>query len=148
MKIIKITEKNLEQIYGTMKKFFYNKNKTGFTSWHNYDCGFKHIKKTVKDKELGKISTEHIYPAPRLFELDKKMKLIRIHLISGEGFCIRIGDEVALMSGKIIIKTKEVFLPNYHYCYEVFQAKKLTVNDEKNINTREKINQIETNFYD
>ena len=143
MKNFTITETNLSEVYGLLRKFFYNNKGTGFVAWHNFDCGLKNVKSSFVARDKTLITTKQKYHAPISIELDKKMKLIRIHLIVGEGFCIDIGDKVCFLSGKLIIRTEEYFIPEHNYCYQVFQVLPLSNDDESDISLRERLNQIE-----
>ena len=102
MKIITITEENMKSIHGRLKKFFYNKNHTGFEEWHNFDCGFKkHISPLIY---IGndKIRNVHEYPSPNFIEYksigtvpDIRCSYILIGLTESDGDSLHIGDKIA-----------------------------------------------------
>lgn len=123
MKVITITEKNINDVYGKLCKFFYNNNSTGFESWHNFDCSFKkHISRYIYKypKLRGEtIRISHSYPAPEKISLGANK--IVVSLTAGEGYTLDCGDKIAFL-GNRIIQRREWGYSEEKYVYEVFQA--------------------------
>ena len=128
MKIITITEKNMKSIHGRLKKFFYNKNYTGFEEWHNFDCGFKkHISPLIY---IGKDKIRNVlkYPSPDAVEYNPKgtvpgisYSYISLRLTASDGDSLHIGDKIAFCGNRIIYRTKCSW-GNHKFIYTVFQV--------------------------
>lgn len=118
-----VTEQNIKSIYGRVRKFFYNRNSTGFVNWHNLDCGWKNIKQ-YQDEDFGGEFEKDIIPAPQKIEFEDKMgePFIRINFSAGEGSLIQIGDVISFRSNKLITKCKWILHDGYNYIYTVFQV--------------------------
>lgn len=127
MKVIDITEKNIKDIYGRLRKFFYNNKKTGFEEWHNFDCGFKkHIDRKIHI-DNNKIEVVNQYTSPIEMECvgEENEKYIRILLSGTDGLVLHIGDKIAFCGNHIIIREKWS-LNSHNYIYSVFQAKPMS----------------------
>lgn len=129
MKVINVTEKNMKGIYGKLKKFFYNKHRTGFEEWHNFDCGFKrHISPNIViDKQW--IFNVNRFPSPDEVEYIPKGKrpgidydYIRIGLTTDNGASILPGDKIAFLGNRIITRTRWRILRDRGYIYTVYQV--------------------------
>lgn len=140
MKVITITDENIKSVYGRLKKFFYNKNRTGFEEWHNFDCGFKkHISPYldylyIKEKKTRVVNR---YPSPNSVTYEKKGTVpgisydyILINLDAGHsiGFCA--GDKIAFCGNRIITRT-DCFWGYHKYIYAVFQATPIGKKEQK-----------------
>lgn len=128
-KVITITENNIKEVYGRLRKFFYNNNETGFEGWHNFDCGFKkHINRNIYINGK-KVPTCIMYPAPDEIELILKrdennyynLDFIRISLTATDSFSLQYGDKIAFCGNRIILRTK-CFFSGYKYIYSVYQV--------------------------
>lgn len=128
MRVITITEKNMKSVYGRLKKFFYNKNHTGFEEWHNFDCGFKkHISPLIYI-EKDKIRNIHKYPSPDSVEYNPKgtvagisYSYILLRLTASDGDSLCVGDKIAFCGNRIIYRTKG-FFGGHKFIYTVFQV--------------------------
>lgn len=131
MKRITISEANIKDIYTRIRRFFYNNNRTGFTSWHNFDCGFKKRINKYININGEKVDTSQNYPMPLEVTLDKNK--IYITMTAGSGTRLSIGDEIAFLSNRIILKQKWDFSLNKteEYIYTVFQAKPMHETTQK-----------------
>ena len=121
MKVITISEKNMKEVYGRIRKFFYNKNNTGFISWHNFDCGFKKHIPALKFDDGERVI--HKYPSPNdvmLLQMGGN-SYIGLRLTATDGMSLACGDKIAFVGNRIICR-KEWFLDNHKYVYDVFQA--------------------------
>lgn len=128
MRVITITEKNMKSVYGRLRKFFYNKNHTGFEEWHNFDCGFKkHISPLIY---IGKDKIRNVlkYPSPDVVEYNPKgtvagigYSYISLRLTASDGGSLHTGDKIAFCGNRIICRTKG-FFGGYKYIYTVFQV--------------------------
>lgn len=132
---ILVTENNINEIYGRLKKFFYNKNNSGFITWHNYDCaGFKgKIKKTIdlSDSMLKHdyVKIEREFPAPLNIALKTKnpdeciyKTYILCSLDANHGLAIYLGDRISFRGNKIIIRGHALSIfDNKKYLYSVYQ---------------------------
>lgn len=145
MKAIVITPDNIKAVYGRLRKFFYNKNKTGFESWHNFNCGFKkHISRyvTIRGDEYlkeEKCRISIMYPAPEEIDL---LNYHKEYIIHGKIFdsvpCIRmritatdctlfeVGDKVAFCGNRIIHKSKLFD----EWAYQVYQATPMSEHEQ------------------
>lgn len=123
MKVITITNRNIKEICGKMKKFFYNNNKTGFISWHNFSCGFKHISPMI-ELDGSMIRVEHTYPAPRSITLSRNNKIISVSLTATDAFGLKEGDKIAFCGNRIITRQNWGFIfgKEKQYLYTVFQV--------------------------
>lgn len=128
MKVFTITKENIKDIYGRLHKFFYNKNKTGFIVWHNFDCGFKKRIRPViclscpNSKGVFKYRTMIKYPAPTMLQLVENER-IRLLITTGESDSLKIGDKIAFCSNRIIYRTECTWDKKRHkYIYSVFQV--------------------------
>ncbi len=147
MKAIVITPNNIKDVYGRLRKFFYNKNKTGFESWHNFNCGFKkHISRyiTISDDDYPKEEKYKIsimYPAPEEIELcnyhkeyvifDEKrdsVPYIRMRITATDCTVFDVGNKIAFCGNRIIHKSKLFD----EYVYQVYQATPMS-DHEQNI---------------
>lgn len=131
---ITITKANINSIYGRMKKFFYNNNNTGFTSWHNFNCGFKRVNPIVEISG-DKMRLERTYPAPLKVALSKnyeKQPEISVTLTAADGFVLGIGDKVAFCGNRIIIRDEfyNGFRKPIDYCYMVYQAFPMSIEEQ------------------
>lgn len=133
MKVITITEDNIKDVYGRLRKFFYNNSKTGFECWHNFDCGFKkHISRYVEIKNR-KVRICNLYPAPIEIKLHEKCMYIAFNLTATDGDGVQIGDKIAFCGNRIIIR-KKWFLPHDHnYVYTVYQAYPMDQHKQKSM---------------
>lgn len=137
MKVITINDSNIKDVFGRLKKFFYNKNHTGFESWHNFDCGFKkkHINRyiTLKDDKEYKCYTGNIYPSPLLVSLGcfHDEYYISIKLDYENILHLDIGDKICFLSNRIIVRTKSFI--NHKYVYETIQALPMTPEKNKSL---------------
>lgn len=125
MKVITITSENINDVYGRLHKFFYNKNRTGFEEWHNFNCGFKkHISPYIYI-DGKKERVVNVYPSPDEVELVIRggQSWIVVRLMSGHGFVLQCGDKIAFCGNRIIHRSKWMF---GGYEYEVFQAYKMS----------------------
>jgi len=125
-----VTEKNIHVIYGKLKRFFYNKNDTGFIMYHNFDCGWKNIKPYHIKQKIIK---------PDYVELDKinNTRFIRITLQNGvSGFAIELGDRIQFFGNKIIFQSKCKHFGGNDYSYEVFEQVELSEADLDDIYNR------------
>lgn len=131
MKVITITAGNINYVYGRLKKFFYNRNRTGFLSWHNFDCGFKkHIDPNIYlETDGNKVPTFHEYPSPDDVKLVKngEYSYIVMHLMPGYGSSLKCGDKIAFCGNRII--TRSEFFFDHKYIYSVMQV--LPMNESK-----------------
>lgn len=135
MRVITITENNIKDVYGRLMKFFYNRNHTGFLSWHNFDCGFKkHINPKI-DLDGSKVETFHEYPSPDEVELAERgeFSYIVMRLMPGHGISISCGDKIAFCGNRIIFRTKFSF--DHNYLYQVFQV--LPMDEEEQYSKKE-----------
>lgn len=155
MRVITITEKNMKDIYGRLKKFFYNNNKTGFEEWHNFDYGFKkHISSEIYIGE-DKIRNVLTYPSPNSIEYNPKgtvpgisYDFISLHLTASDGDSLRCGDKIAFCGNRIIYRTKCSW-GSYKYIYSVFQV--LPMNkaeqDAKRLWAEKEMEMFESDYY-
>lgn len=128
MKALLITENNMKEVYGRLRRFFYNNNNTGFEEWHNFDCGFKkHISPMIYI-DNNRIRNIHKYPSPDVVEYKKKgavigigYSYILIRLTATDVTSLQCGDKIAFCSNKIIYRTKCTW-GDYKYVYSVFQV--------------------------
>lgn len=128
MKVITISEKNMKSVCGRLRKFFYNKNHTGFEEWHNFDCGFKkHISPLIY---IGKDKIRNVlkYPSPDAVEYNPKgtvlgigYSYILLRLTASDGDSLRTGDKIAFCGNRIIYRTKCSW-GKHKYIYTVFQV--------------------------
>lgn len=162
MKAIVITKNNIKDVYGRLRKFFYNKNKTGFESWHNFNCGFKkHISRyitiTIRDDEYSKeekCKISIMYPAPEEIELCNYRKeyiicgekrdsvpYIRMHITATDSTRFDVGDKIAFCGNRIIHKSKLFD----DYVYQVYQATPMSEHEQ---NILKECAKRESQFYD
>ena len=132
MKVITITEKNIKEVYGRLKKFFYNNNHSGFEEWHNFDCGFKKHISPLLHIGKDKIRNVNNYPSPDAIEYNQKGtgSYIILRLTATDGDSLHIGDKIAFLGNKIIYRTKG-FFAGHKYIYTVFQAASMS-DEEQN----------------
>lgn len=133
MRSITITEKNINEICGRLRKFFYNNNKTGFETWHNFDCGFK--KRIDPNIEIAgeKIRNIISYPAPLSISLETSLfgsKHIIIHYTAEDSESLQIGDKIAFCGNRIMMRQKWC-LSDYKYVYSVYQVKPMDLKQQK-----------------
>lgn len=139
MKVITVTEKNIKDVYARMKKFFYNKNYTGFTSCHNFDCGFK--KRISKYIEIDgeKISVERQYLAPLKMFLENDTIYINLNVI--DGCHLTCGDKIAFLGNRIMFRNTWRLMGS-NYVYHVFQATPVDITDIQRILYRDTTEQL------
>ena len=122
MKVLTITENNIKEVYGRLKKFFFNKNSTGFEEWHNFDCGFKkHISTEIfiGNKRIRNIRQ---YPSPDHIRFDDiGSGYIILNLTATDSSGLQCGDKIAFCGNRIIFRTK-CFWGDHKYIYSVFQV--------------------------
>ena len=122
MKTITLTEDNIKQVYGRLRKFFFNKNGTSFESWHNFDCGFKkHISPYIMIAG-SKTRIVHVYPTPDSVEfIDKNGGMIIIRLTEDEAASLEVGDKIAFYGNRITYRQKWIH-GSHDYIYSTFQV--------------------------
>lgn len=101
MKIITVTNENLNYIFGMVKKTLWNKNRTNFMAVHNFNCKLsKHIKPFH--------NVHNYYLSPSKIEVDSVggEKYIRIRFDTGCSMLINMGDKVAFSGGRLYVKQK------------------------------------------
>lgn len=138
MKAITITKENIGWVYSRLSKFFYNKNRTGFEEWHNFDCGFKkHISRYITiDGEKEEIC--NYFPSPELIELvEKGNTWIRIVFTPNSIDTLEVGDKIAFLSNRIIIKNKWGITPLGKNIYTVYQVKSMSEEYKSRIRMRD-----------
>lgn len=151
MKVITITENNIKEVYGRLKKFFYNSNTTGFEEWHNFDCGFKkHISPVIyigKDK-IRNINT---YPSPNNVKYMSKGSVpgisysyILVRLTATNSFSLQPGDKISFCGNRIIYRHKSI-LRDHNYTYSVFQACAMRKDRQKELRM---IAELESTLFD
>lgn len=129
MKVITITEENIKSVYGKLRKFFYNRNQTGFEEWHNFDCGFGRISPYIHI-DGNKIRNIHKYPAPDEVMYYPKGTVpgissygyIVIRLTATDCDSLRCGDKIAFCGNRIVYRTKATYSFRHRYIYSVFQV--------------------------
>lgn len=133
MKVFTVTDDNINYIFGRVVKFFYNNHETGFESWHSFDCGFKkHIpRKILIDGK--KVSTGIHYPKPLKISAYSRgrvtpggndiLESIIINLTATDNDSIHIGDKIAFMGNRIILRQKWLFTKDNNWIYTVYQVK-------------------------
>ena len=130
MKVITVTEENLDVIFGRLYKFFYNKHKTGFTCWHNFDCGFKRHINPIVEIDGEKINVMREYPTPAKMRLNNGLftysDYILINLTANDSELIEPGDKIAFLGNRIIIRSKWFSFSEYNYIYTVYQAEPMS----------------------
>lgn len=155
MKVITITENNMRDVYGRLKKFFYNNNRTGFEEWHNFDCGFKkHISPEIYIGE-DRIRNVNTYPSPNAIKYQEtgtvagiNYSYIVLNFTASEGDSLRCGDKIAFCGNRIIYRTKCVW-GDYNYIYSVFQALPMskTEQDNKRLWAEREMKMFESDYY-
>lgn len=123
MKPIIVTEGNLQYIYGRVRKFFYNRNRTGFSKWSSFDCGFKKNLRSFSKNGMDFIS-------PKFVKIDSHKDIpgisdkpfILIKLVPNAEFAIRIGNRVAFCGNRIIVQNNHCYPFEHNFEYEVFQV--------------------------
>lgn len=140
MKAITITKDNIGEVYSRIKKFFYNKNRTGFEEWHNFDCGFKrHINRYITLDGIKKEICNY-FPSPELIELvGKGNTWIRIVFTPNSIDTLEVGDKVAFLGNRIIIKQKWGITPAGKNIYIVYQAKSMSEEQQSRIRMRDSV---------
>lgn len=144
MKAIRITENNIKEVYGRLRKFFYNNNRTGFIFWDNLDCGFKkHIKSFRSTKSYRSTIKDYNFEIPIYSKLPSpdsvdfvqnneqpEMNHIFIRFTDMEFEYLEIGDKIAFCSNKIIIKSEWL---EKRVMYKVYQATPMTDEEQHNL---------------
>lgn len=134
MRVITITEKNIKNVYARIRKFFYNNNRTGFESWHNFDCGFKkRINRNIHlygEKYGEKMTISYMYPSPEEIKLDGQY--IHIYYVAGESTTLKIGDKIAFLGNRITFREKWMY-GHMRYIYTVFQATPMSKETQENL---------------
>lgn len=138
MKVITITKDNISEMYSRLKKFFYNKNRTGFEEWHNFDCGFKkHINRYIT---LDGVKEEicNYFPSPESVELiEKGNTWIRIVFTANNIDMLEVGDKIAFLSNRIITKKKWHIASLGKNIYTVYQVKPMSEEQQSRIRMRD-----------
>lgn len=114
MKVITITDKNINSVYGRLKKFFSGRYE--FQEWHNFNCGFK---KRISNKiEINhhRIPIVHNYKSIQAVEMNNFGICIRINESCGE--LLQIGDRVAFLGNRVTLARHEYFLGNIYTTYQ------------------------------
>lgn len=139
MQAITITEKNIRQIYGRIRKFFYNRHSTGFDEWHNFDCGFKkHISPNLLI-EGKKTRVVNHYPAPEEIEfVDANGGRIIIRLTEMDGDMLECGDRIAFYGNRIIHQKKWIW-SDMNYIYTTYQVAQMDKNTQEQIKMHAKL---------
>lgn len=102
MKGIVLTERNINQIHGILKRFFFNNASSGFSVYKSLDSGKKRVRRLSYLFGEG-IDTAISYPAPLSVVLEDN----RITAYFGAiDFTIALGDKISFKSNRIIVKTK------------------------------------------
>ena len=130
-----ITDKNINDVYTRLRKFFYNRNQTGFEAWHDYDCGFKKRIKRYIDEEGNRLDAQR-YPAPVMITLEGNRsygRCISVQLVAGEGFELCCGDKIAFYGNRIVCRTDWPHNDSIKYIYSTFQACPMTQEEQESI---------------
>ena len=143
MKVIIITENNIKEVYGRLKKFFYNNNTTGFEGWYNYDCGFKkHISPKIYIDDGRKTININRYPSPDNIRIefdDTCSRYITLNLTPISACVLCYGDKIAFCGNRIIFRTK-CFWGNNKYLYSVFQVLPMKSDEQEEIRLLDQVN--------
>lgn len=126
MKKIKLTNKNIQMVTGQLRRFFFN-SKYGFTSHHNFDCGYKNI------KPYGRIELNTSVDAIEIAEdILSGDKFIRITFQRGvSATVLHLGSYIIFKGGfEIITQEKWKGTKDLNYLYNVYRLKPLSYREE------------------
>lgn len=142
MKAIIITEDNIKEVYGKLRKFFYNKNKTGFSTSHSFDTGFKKRINPYIYISNEKIKTYMVYPQPESVEFHPvgsvpgiRKSFIRVRTTAVDSFILNIGDKIAFLGNRINIRQKCIFLKEHRFIYTTYQALPIDKKEQDRLRT-------------
>lgn len=112
-----LTEKNMDQIAGKIKKFFKNDLGTNYTEWHNWDSSWNfkpyHIRKSIY--------------TPDIIESNRDYNCIRICWNYGSGYILSIGTRIRFQNNKVLIQIPWHDSNIGEYLYIAFQHNKDTI---------------------
>jgi len=134
MKVFTVTEDNIKEICGRVRKFFYNRNETGFASWHTFDCGFKkRISRYIAlDGPKKDVDTYYKYPAPLEVKLNDDQDRIIVYLTASDSFSIKPGDKIAFLGNRIVHKEKWI-IRGHNFIYTVYQVLPMCIHEQRSI---------------
>jgi hypothetical protein len=98
LKTILITDGNKARIWSKLNKFF---SHSAYTKWHTYDCG---MRKRIRHKMPGSSNTMEYYPCVKAKLSDEDTFVISLNV--GSSRTIKVGDSIAFVGNRIIVKTK------------------------------------------
>lgn len=143
IKVITVTDNNIRDVYGRIKKLFNNRNRTGYIEWHNFNCGFKKRINPYIEIDGGKVRTDNKYTSSVEVEMDREHRTsrgkdayaayIRVKLGPGCADIIQIGDRVAFRGNHLIVREPWDFIMEAGYIYTVYQAIPMSLEEQEEL---------------